>query len=41
MTEKSMAMENMAMDSAAPASGANIKYEDIEITAGVIMTYAY
>ena len=41
MTEKSMAMENVAMDSAAPASGANIKYEDIEITAGVIMTYAY
>ncbi len=41
MTEKSMAMENMAMDNAAPASGANIKYEDIEITAGVIMTYAY
>lgn len=41
MTEKSMAMENMAMDSATPASGANIKYEDIEITAGVIMTYAY
>lgn len=29
-----------AMDTAS-AGGANIKYEDIEITAGVIMTYAY
>ena len=39
---KSMAFETAAVDMAAGAEdGANIRYEDIEITAGVIMTYAY
>ncbi|MEY8320824.1 SIMPL domain-containing protein [Lachnospiraceae bacterium 46-61] len=30
-----------AMDTMAQAGGANIRYEDIEITAGVVLTYAY
>lgn len=38
---KSMAFETAAVDMAAGEDGANIRYEDIEITAGVIMTYAY
>lgn len=37
---KSMAVAENA-DMSAGASGANIRYEDIEITAGVVMRYAY
>ena len=39
-TKQNMRMEEASMDMAS-GSSANIKYEDIEITAGVIMTYAY